>query len=110
MYTLEYLYSKGRADRHVFHDDIVDIYTIYKNGEKIPSEDWPDYFLALEIDNLNKAIYIKKMFFINVNDAIRGYGYDCRLEDYISFKDELVNFIDDVQTMLDILDYKVCIH
>ena len=44
MYTLEFLYSKGRADRHVFHNDIVDIYTIYKDGEKIPSEQWPDYF------------------------------------------------------------------
>ena len=69
-----------------------------------------DHFLALEIDNLNKIIYIKKMFFISVTDVIRGYGYDCKLEDYISFKDELVSFIDDVQTMLDILDYKVRIH
>ena len=34
MYTLEYLYSKGRADRHVFHNDIVDIYTIYKELAK----------------------------------------------------------------------------
>ena len=42
MYTLEYLYSKGRADRRVFHNDIVDSYTIYKDGEKIPSEQWPD--------------------------------------------------------------------
>lgn len=110
MYTLEYLYSKGCADRHVFHNDIVDIYIIYKDGEKVSSEDWPDYFLGLEIDNLNKTIYVKKLFLINIADAIRGYGYDCRLEDYISFKDELVSFIDDVQIMLDILDYKVRIH
>lgn len=110
MYTLEYLYSKGRADRRVFHNDIVDIYTIYKDGEKIPSEDWPDYFLGLEIDNLNKTIYVKKMFFVSITDVIRIHSYDCRLEDYASFRDELVSFIDDVQTMLDILDYKVRIH
>jgi hypothetical protein len=110
MYTLEYLYSKGRAGRHTFYDDIVDIYTIYKDGYKVPSEQWPDYFLALEIDNLNKAIYIKKMFFISVADVIRGYCYDCSLDDYADFRDELASFIDNVKTMLDILDYKVRIH
>ena len=110
MYTLEYLYSKGRAGRHVFHHDIVDLYTIYKDGEKISSEQLEDYFLALEIDNLNKTIYIKKMFFVCIADVAHGYCYDCRLEDYSSFRDELANFIYDVQTMLDILDYKVCIH
>ena len=110
MYTLEFLYSKGRADRHVFHKDIVDIYTIYKDGEKIPSEQWPDYFLALEIDNLNKTIYVKKLFFVSIADVARVHCYDCRLEDYNSFRDELVNFIYDVQTMLDILDYKIGIY
>lgn len=110
MYTLEFLYSKGRADRHVFHNDIVDIYTIYKDGKTIFSEEWNDYFLALEIDNLDKAIYIKKMFFVSITDVIRIHCYDCRLEDYASIRDELVNFIDNVQTMLDILDYKVRIH
>jgi hypothetical protein len=110
MYTLEYLYSKGRASRHVFHNDIVDFYTIYKDGYKVPSEQWNDYFLALEIDNLNKAIYIKKMFFISVADVIRGYCYDCSLDDYADFRDELASFIDNVKTMLDILDYKVRIH
>lgn len=110
MYTLEYLYSKGRASRHAFHDDIVDLYTIYKDGEKIPSEQWNDYFLALEIDNLNKTIYVKKMFFISITDVIRVHCYDCRLEDYASFRDELVNFIDNVQTMLDILNYKIGIY
>ena len=44
MYTLEYLYSKGRSSRHIFHPDIVDIYSIYKDGEKVSSEHWPDYF------------------------------------------------------------------
>lgn len=107
MYTLEYLYSKGRADRHIFYDDIVDLYTIYKDGEKVASEHWPDYFLALEIDNLNKTIYVKKMFFVSITDVIRIHCYDCRLEDYNSFRNELVNFIYDVQTMLDILDYKI---
>ena len=110
MYTLEYLYSKGRADRHVFHDDIVDIYTIYKDGEKILSEQWSDYFLGLEIDNLNKTIYVKKMFFVSIADVLRVHCYDCRLEDYNGFRDELVNFIDDVQTMLDILDYNIGIY
>ena len=110
MYTLEFLYSKGRADRHVFHKDIVDIYTIYKDGEKIPSEQWPDYFLALEIDNLYKTIYVKKLFFVSIADVARVHCYDCRLEDYNSFRDELVNFIYDVQTMLDILDYKIGIY
>ena len=110
MYTLEYLYSKGRAGRHVFHNDIVDTYTIYKDGEKIPSEQWPDYFLALEIDNLNKTIYVKRLFFISIADVVRVHCYDCRLEDYNSFRDELASFIYDVQTMLDILDYKVRIH
>ena len=110
MYTLEYLYSKGRAGRHVFHNDIVDLYTIYKDGKKVISEQWNDYFLALEIDNLNKAIYVKKLFLISIDDVVRGYCYDCRLEDYANFRDELINFIDDVQIMLDILDYKVRIH
>lgn len=110
MYTLEYLYSKGRAGRHVFHDDIVDFYIIYKDGEKVSSEQWPDYFLGIEIDNLNKTIYVKKLFLINIADTIRIHCYDCRLEDYNSFRDELASFIDNVQTMLDILDYKVRIH
>ena len=110
MYTLEYLYSKGRAGRHTFYDDIVDIYTIYKDGEKIFSEQWNDYFLALEIDNLYKTIYIKKLFFVSIADTARVHSYDCRLEDYNSFRDELASFIDNVQTMLDILDYKVRIH
>ena len=110
MYTLEYLYSKGRAGRHTFHPDIVDFYTIYKDGNKVSSEQWNDYFLALEIDNLNKAIYIKKMFLISVADIIRVHCYDCSLDDYASFRDELASFIDNVKTMLDILDYKVCIH
>ena len=110
MYTLEFLYSKGRADRHVFHDDIVDIYTIYKDGERVSSEQWPDYFLGLEIDNLNKTIYVKKMFLVSITDVIRIHCYDCRLEDYASFRDELVNFIDDTQTILDILDYKIGIY
>ena len=110
MYTLEYLYSKGRAGRHVFHDDIVDFYIIYKDGEKVSSEQWPDYFLGIEIDNLNKTIYVKKLFLINIADTIRVHCYDCRLEDYNSFRDELASFIDNVQTMLDILDYKVRIH
>ena len=110
MYTLEYLYSKGRAGRHTFHPDIIDLYTIYKDGKKIFSEQWHDYFLALEIDNLNKTIYIKKMFLISIADVIRGYCYDCSLDDYADFRDELASFIDNVQTMLDILDYKVRIH
>ena len=110
MYTLEYLYSKGRSSRHIFHPDIIDLYTIYKDGEKIFSEQWNDYFLALEIDNLNKAIYIKKMFLISVTDIIRVHCYDCSLDDYADFRDELASFIDNVKTMLDILDYKVCIH
>lgn len=110
MYTLEYLYSKGCAGRHVFYDDIVDFYIIYKDGEKVSSEQWPDYFLGIEIDNLNKTIYVKKLFLINIADTIRVHCYDCRLEDYNSFRDELASFIDNVQTMLDILDYKVRIH
>ena len=110
MYTLEYLYSKGRAGRHVFHDNIVDIYIIYKDGEKIFSEKWDDHFLALEIDNLNKTIYIKKIFFVSITDVIRVHCYDCDLDDYTNFRNELASFIDNVQTMLDILDYKVRIH
>ena len=63
-----------------------------------------------EIDNLNKTIYVKKLFLISIADTTRGYCYDCRLEDYVSFRNELVSFIDNVQIMLDILDYKVSIH
>jgi hypothetical protein len=107
VYTLEYLCSEGRASEHAFHHDVVDFYIIYKDGEKVFSEKWEDYFLTLEIDNLNKTIYIKKVFFIYNNRVSR---YDCRLDDYVSFRDELASFIDNMQVALDILDYKVRIH
>ena len=50
------------------------------------------------------------MFLVSITDVIRIHCYDCRLEDYASFRDELVNFIDDTQTILDILDYKIGIY
>ena len=104
MYTLEYIMSKGRASEHLYHRDIVDFYFIHKNGKRIYSEkqDWSDYCLALEIDNLNKRIYVKKMFFI----LDRISCYDCRISDYWSIRDELDNYINNVQTLLDIRDYE----
>ena len=50
------------------------------------------------------------MFLISVVDVIRVHCYDCSLDDYADFRDGLASFIDNVKTMLDILDYKVRIH
>ena len=104
MYTLEFIFSKGRASEHLYHRDIVDYYLICKDGKRIYSEkpDWDDYCLVLEIDNLNKGIYIKKAFFI----LDRMSCYDCRLSDYLSIRNELDDYIYNVQVMLDILDYR----
>lgn len=107
MYTLEYIKSKGRASEHMYHKDIVDYYLLFKDNKRVFSEkqDWTDYCLALEIDNLNKEILIKKIFcFIASNPT--ASCYDTNTSDYLTIKDNLFAYIEEVKNMLDILDYK----
>lgn len=107
MYTLEYIKSKGRASEHMYHKDIIDYYLLLKDNKRIFSEnhEWTDYCLALEIDNLNKEILIKKIFcFIASNPT--ASCYDCRISDYWTIKEELFAYIEEVKVILDILDYK----
>ena len=107
MYTLEYIKSKGRASEHMFHKDIVDYYLLLKDNKRVFSEnhEWADYCLALEIDNLNKEIQIKKIFcFIASNTMV--ICYDCRISDYWTIREELFEYIEEVKIILDILDYK----
>lgn len=107
MYTLEFLISKGRASEHQFHHNIVDYYLLYKDNKRVFSEkqDWADYCLALEIDNLNKEILIKKIFCFIASNPMASC-YDTRISDYWTIKDDLFAYIEEVKDMLDILDYK----
>ena len=112
MYTLEYITSKGRASEYMYHKDIIDYYMIYKDNKRIfcENENWKDYCLLLEIDNLNKDISIKKQFAVFINNIaeVATIGcYDCRDFDYMSIKDELLVYMDEIKNMLDILDYKI---
>ena len=108
MYTLEFLKSKGRASRHQFHHDIIDYYLLLKDNKRIFSEnhEWADYCLALEIDNLNKDILIKKIFCFIASNPIASC-YDARTSDYHTIEDDLFAYIEEVKCMLDILDYKI---
>ena len=107
MYTLEYIKSKGRASKHMFHKDIVDYYLLLKDNKRVFSEnyEWADYCLALEIDNLNKEILIKKIFYFIASNPMASC-YDSRISDYWTIKDDLFAYIEEVKDMLDILDYK----
>ena len=107
MYTLEYIKSLGRASRHMYHKDIVDYYLLLKDNKRVFSEkqDWTDYCLALEIDNLNKEIQIKKIFCFIASNPMASC-YDARISDYLNTKDDLFAYIEEVKDMLDILDYK----
>lgn len=108
MYTLEYIRSKGRASEHMYHKDIVDYYLLLKDNEKVLSEeeDWDEYCLVLEIDNLNKEISIKKTYIFTINHPRTGY-FSCTISDYCTFKEELFAYIEEVKDMLDILNYKI---
>ena len=107
MYTLEYIKSKGRASEHMYHKDIVDYYLLLKDNKRVFSEkqDWTDYCLALEIDNLNKEILIKKIFCFIASNPMASC-YDTRISDYWTIKDDLFAYIEEVKDMLDILDYQ----
>ena len=107
MYTLEYIKSKGRASEHMYHKDIVDYYLLLKDNKGVFSEkqEWTDYCLALEIDNLNKEIQIKKIFLLIASNPLASC-YDTRISDYWTIKDDLFAYIEEVKDMLDILDYK----
>lgn len=108
MYTIEYLKSKGRSSEHMYHKDIVDYYLLLKDNERVFSEkeDWDEYCLVLEIDNLNKEIWIKKTYIFTINHPRTGY-FSCTDLDYYTFKEELLAYIEEVKVILDILDYKI---
>lgn len=108
MYTLEYIKSKGRASRHMYHKDIIDYYLLLKDNKRVFSEEryWSDHCLALEIDNLNKEILIKKIFCVAASSPMVSC-YDAKISDYLIIKEELFAYIDEVKNMLDILDYKI---
>ena len=110
MYTLEYIKSKGRASRHMYHKDIIDYYLLLKDNKRVFSEeqDWSDYCLALEIDNLNNEILIKKIFCYIASNPMASC-YNARISDYWTIKEELFAYIDEVKNMLDILDYKIIV-
>jgi hypothetical protein len=105
VYSLEYLESTGRADRHAFHHNVVDYYMILKEDKALFSEQeaWTSYCLAFEIDNLNKRIGLKKMFILGRKKIS---SYDCNSFDYDSIKDDLISFLCEVKEMLDIKEYK----
>lgn len=108
MYTLEYIKSEGRASEHMYHKDIIDYYLLLEDNKRIFSEnyEWSDYCLALEIDNLNKEILIKRIFCYVVFNPMASC-YDTRISDYWNIKDDLFAYIEEVKDMLDILDYKI---
>jgi hypothetical protein len=108
MYTLEYIKSKSRASEHMYHKDIIDYYLLLKDNKRIFSEeqDWLDYCLALEIDNLNKEILIKKIFCFIASNPMASC-YNARTSDYCTIQDDLFAYIEEVKDMLDILDYKI---
>lgn len=108
MYTLEYIKSKGRAGRHIYHKDIIDYYLLLKDNKRVFSEnfEWSDHCLALEIDNLNKEILIKKIFcYIASNPMVSCY--DTKISDYWNIKDDLFAYLEEVKIMLDIPEYKL---
>ena len=108
MYTLEYIKSKGRASENLYHRDIIDYYLLLKDNKRVFSEnpDWTGYCLALEIDNLNKEILIKKIFCVIVSDPMASC-YSCSELDYCNMKDDLILYIEKVKVMLDILNYRI---
>ena len=108
MYTLEYIKSKGRASEHMYHKDIIDYYLLLKDNKRVFSVnfEWQDYCLALEIDNLNKEIQIKKIFCFIASNPMASC-YDARISDYCTIKDDLFAYIEEVKDMLDILDYRI---
>lgn len=108
MYTLEYIKSRGKANGRMYHKDIVDYYLLLKDNKRIFSEkqDWSDYCLALEIDNLNGEILIKKIFRCIASNPIESC-YSTKISDYQNIKDDLFAYIEEVKDVLDILDYKI---
>ncbi len=108
MFNLEFKQSRGCASEHQYHKDIVDIYMLYKDEQKIYSEkkDWTDYCLLLEINNLDKEIRLLKRFFAYSMDDIYKGCYQARREDIASIIDDLTIYIEEVKEMLEIQDYR----
>lgn len=109
IFNLEYKQSRGCASEHQYHRDVVDIYIIYKDEQKIYSEkkDWNDYYLLLEINNLDREIRLLKRFFAYSLDDIYKGCYQVRCEDIVSIMDDLTIYIEEVKEMLDIQHYQI---
>ena len=111
MYSIEFKQSRGCLTETYYARDVIDMYILYKDGQKIFSEkeDWEDYYLVLSIDNHHKEIWISKKaacYDIISNDFYKGF-YSTSENDYDSIKHDIYKYITDVTIMLDIQDYKI---
>ena len=111
MYTIEFKQSRGCTSMHQFHHDVVDMYILYKDGQKIFSEkpDWEDYYLVLSVDNYHKEVWISKkgVFYDFIpNDFYKGF-YSVSEVDYESIKHDIFNYMIELTEMLDIQDYSI---
>ena len=113
MYHIEYNNSKGGADEHDWHEDVVDLYILYKDNKKIFSEKpgWGDYYVVMEINNLEKEISFLKhgAFYDTWHEDLSVGSYELTREDCSSYFEELLNYIYEVRQILDIENYNYSI-
>lgn len=111
MFSLEFKQSRGCLTETYYARDVIDMYTLFKDGQRIFSEkpDWEDYYLVLNIDNHHKEIWISKkatVYDFVTNDFYKGF-YSTSENDYNSIKDDIYKYIIEIKEMLDIQDYKI---
>lgn len=112
MFSIEYKQSRGAASEYSWYENVIDMYILYRDNEKIYSirPNWTDYYFLIEINNLDEEItilkhgeiYDKKFECLDVG----LYSVDNR--DYSELdKQMILDYIQDIKIMLDIQNYYV---
>ena len=111
MFNLEFKQSRGTITETFYARDVIDMYIIYKDEQKIFSEipGWEDHYFVLSIDNYHKEIWISKkgVFYDYLPDDFYKGFHSVSDDDYGSIKNDIYNYIIEVKEMLDIQDYRI---
>ena len=111
MFSIEFKQSRGCLTETYFARDVIDMYILYKDGEKIFSErpDWEDHYLVVSVDNYHKEVWISKkgrFYDFLLDDFYKGF-YSTSDRDYESIKNDIYKYMIDLTIMLDIQDYTI---
>ena len=111
MFSIEFKQSRGCITETYYARDVIDMYILYKDGQKIFSEreGWEDYYFIVNIDNYYGEIQILKRascYDCITDDYYRGC-YATRRIDYASTERDLYDYLVEISEMLDIQNYKI---